>query len=1099
MRRRRVAWLALAVAAACTPPGAPAKAIAVPWKAARTNGGSLAGARWAYVPRRAAPLGSRERLDDAKTLLFGGHGERWIVDAPAGAALAAGELADEPLIALARPPSGAWLFVGAGGTVYEATDPIGPFVRVLAPPEPVARVDGAGGLLAAVTRRGTLLVSRDGGASFARAAIDGFVSDVALSSDVHALALVQPERLFATRDGGATWTLVDAPSVGASRLVRGANGSVAVVGWYSALTWSPDARPTLRDKLPPPPSFALDAELAPAPDAGAVREGRAFVRRGTFLTAIPPSKRGEPWSLGQAKLGERLTSAPLPGTEGCTRLAIDGDDRYLVAACSAVPRGASVAIVRVLRWANAALEPEALAWPLEGPLGDARVAVGPEARVMAWGACRPGGAKACDPDVPLLLTRWETLSSDAVTAAASASAVAAGHAGVDAGSPWLAASAPALGGRPFALRFGAGDSAFLVARRAKPRDVALFVSHDGGHSFEPRELGVPDDPRLAANLSTSEPGVVAIAFEGAAPAVVLTDDDGRVVSSSRPPRGSSAAHVGVDGRRALLVEGAEVSESLDGGATWEQLGPQASLRCDPKQKCDHPIVCAPEGCLVGASVARVGWGASRSERRVDPDAPLATAPRAPPLAAPIVCRLAKEKWTPLPKGLFHVPTATDAERGKSAWATFAEDPLRGSFTMVHAQLGSGKIEETTLLAPVRDPATVAVAVSARANGESDQVEGAAAVRFSTANDRGDLEIAWANLFEGQVSRAVIAGAEPPAPNVNFSPRPAPVTALPNVSIAGTARVTLLSITAGGIFVRPLLASGDPPLYFVDHRGRVEKSGYPGFPSITLDGQTLGAVVDAVRVDGKSVPVANVRPDGQAHDALTGDSVGLVRARPRGHGFVFDALSLAPSTQSPFRVTTSTGFSYLGDVPLYVVRTESFDGGVAVDLFPFRADGAVVGPSFASPSQLDASVRFRACTAADRAKTPRVVVPPELGTRRAIVIEGPDGARFATLLSDHFALYGTRASPCVAALDGVPVREEDGAIVLDGADGALVYPGDLEHSWFFRVGAEPNTADARAMRCRVDPNAALPPALEAALESGVVRPKAKPLPGVRVRP
>jgi hypothetical protein len=397
--------------------------------------------------------------------------------------------------------------------------------------------------------------------------------------------------------------------------------------------------------------------------------------------------------------------------------------------------------------------------------------------------------------------------------------------------------------------------------------------------------------------------------------------------------------------------------------------------------------------------------------------------------------------------------------------------------MVQALTG-GKIEETPMLPPVKDGATMALGMT------DNQVEGAAAVRFPL-NEQRRFEVVWANLFEGKVSRAVVDDAVALRTGGNYEPR--------GIGLAASAKWRLLSITAGGIFFAPVSAS-DAPLYFLDHRGRAERSNYPGFPQKTLDGSSLFAAADAVRVDGKTVPVANVHPDAERREgALTADAVGLVRARPQGASFVFDSLALAPSSTSPFGVTADTSFAYIGDAPLFVVRSFSEALGVtSVDLFPFRADGPVVGARSSAPTQADAAAKPRACTAADRTKTARVVVPWEPGTRRGIVVEAPDGTRFSALASNAMVLYGTPESPCIAAIDGVPVREEDGAPAGDEADRVLVYPGDMEHGWFFRAGVDGNTIETRPMRCRVDPNVSLPPALERVIESGARVPTRAPI-------
>ncbi|MCU0685514.1 MAG: hypothetical protein MUF34_25275, partial [Polyangiaceae bacterium] len=277
--RRAWGWAFLALGAGCSGATADRRGVAPPaaWSPREPAPGATS-ARWAYLPARPARLSGRVSLGQGNDLLFGARGERWLWQEGSPRAEAAGELADQDLVAASRSASGAWLFVGHKGSLYEAASPLGPFLRARTPPEPVVRADAQGRTLLAVTARGTLLRSEDAGASFRTASPGpGAVADVALLDAQIGLALTHPERLLATADGGATWAPVDAPAVGAFRLLHETSGGVGIVGVERALLWRPGHPVDRLAAAPTPATLALEAELAPAPDASELREGRGAI------------------------------------------------------------------------------------------------------------------------------------------------------------------------------------------------------------------------------------------------------------------------------------------------------------------------------------------------------------------------------------------------------------------------------------------------------------------------------------------------------------------------------------------------------------------------------------------------------------------------------------------------------------------------------------------------------------------------------------------------------------------------------------------------------------------------------------------------------
>lgn len=1005
-----------------------------------------------YAPRRPQGLlGSRVQADGA-TLAWGRGGERWLFRS--NDAEAAGDLAPEELIGLALSNAGALRFVGRSGTMYEAASALAPFTRVVATHVAASTVAASGTNVAVVGHDGELTWSRDGGETWKRIALDAhWVTDVRIDGE-RGVVLGLPERLFSTADGGATFSRLVAPTVGASRLITPRAGVVSAIGYQSAIEISGDSVRTV-DAAERAAEPSLAVQLRSVVDAGDLARGRGFIWKGTAYVAVTTrEKAGMPLGLGRAKLGERLDITPLAGTERCQDLALAGDDRALYAACTVTQRGSGRGRIKILRYTNTAEAPEELAGALEGSAAT-RLALGPADQLIVWGACRRTQER-CDIDTPLWLGQWETAVE-----------------GVEPeGSPWGATRAPALAGGVLDVKFaGRGAVAYLIGRRAKSGELGLFVSKDAGRTFEPRELSLSAGaPPTNATLSVIEPGVVTVAMEGPTPEVVLADEDGRALSSGSPPVKSAGVRLGVAGRRALAVAPTEAWESADAGVSWTSLGEVGALRCPDSRPCSHPVSCTREGCVVGAKVSRIGWGGEASApREMDGEPPPPPSRTLGTSAPPVVCRLRKDKWVKLPPNVAP-PGAGDAERGRWAFATFAVDRTTTAVTMIHGS-AAGRIEEAQLLPKLAKADGVAVVAL-------PQVEGAAAMRFVTREPsakpevialgrRGDLEtaqpsaieVAWENLFEGKLSRATLRPTPPITTSFGDSPDPGP---------AREARPALLSISAGGIYVRPA-ADDSAEIFFIDHAGKVERSAYAAWPTKTRLGEPLQVNADAVRVGTTTVPFAIARS--AARTTGNNDQHAATGLLGRGRGFGF---AIAPAKDGALGLDTHTSFSYAGGAPLLVVETQHAQSG-AWDIltFPFRADG-VVGDAKVAPTQARAIEKPRVCTADDRAKTPRIVAPAETGTRRAVLIEGPDGSRFAALASSTMVLFGTDASPCQAALDANPSRNLDPG---EESFRALVSFGE-QSGWLFRGAKE---IEARPMTCRVDPKAEVPQELSRDLD------------------
>jgi hypothetical protein len=125
------------------------------------------------------------------------------------------------------------------------------------------------------------------------------------------------------------------------------------------------------------------------------------------------------------------------------------------------------------------------------------------------------------------------------------------------------------------------------------------------------------------------------------------------------------------------------------------------------------------------------------------------------------------------------------------------------------------------------------------------------------------------------------------------------------------------------------------------------------------------------------------------------------------------------------------------------------------------------------TQFDLANVPRACNAADRAASPRVVVPYQTGTRHPVLVTDPVEP-MRVLLTGDAVLYGAPSSACAAAYDATVVPESASV----PAERAIISVDALDRSWLFRFADgsrdQPRSLEYRAMSCRFDPTSEKPP-------------------------
>lgn len=1010
---------------------------------------------WRYHPPQPARVNAELSLPTGERVLAGRRGERWLVQAGGQGVAAASVLAPEDLVGILRAPDGGFIFVGSSGVSYEARTAIAPFFRSSAPLEPLASVTSSGSAIVGIRRDRGLLRSDDGGATWKPAGPSGvkFVS-VLLGEDERGLALAVPESLFQTRDAGRTFTPLAARSVGAFGLERLPDRSVGVVSALGMFRYR-EGREQPLESLPSLPVAGAGELKAPrGPSAAALLEGRAAATAGAYYELALGEKAGS-WQLISGTVSGPLTSRPVAELGSCRALRLAAFERALAVACFRA--GAESATQPIEIWtsddAGRSFQPSEPA--VDGNLAGFRMALGAERTLLLSGVCPSHGAGAgCAPQG---IARR--------TPSAKAARGGAKHA-FDISS----AATPSLADAALALSFSLdGRVAYAVGRRTKGGVLAVFVSRDGGKSYEAQDLTLPTGEesdgeerweRSASGvrvdaLVPAEDGTLGLSVSRYRSRIWLVlDEHGRVLSVARPPE--PRALLGVAGSRALAVASAsnEVWESLDGGATFRSLGRLPIDVCTSESSCEVPLACTPYGCAVGSDISRLGWGGQADDEAwmLPAPAPAGVDYSAPRLKTPIGCALDAAAWQPL-DGVTELPDAHRSAIGKATWFAIGVDSARSAaWVWTAGQGGKPKLERHVLLAPSDRGRSQAFTVW-------PQIEGAAALRYQVPDSSAEsahllnVEVGWLNLFDGRPRRAVLPDGGAYAPG-DFGR---------GARGAQEASPALLSIAGPGLYLRLHRAAGDAqPTYFFDGQ-RVETLPAVAWPAPSV----RGTRTEMVYVAGRHVPIM-----------LIGRGSAVVRASFLDGRQQLDAFASGVLDPARFGLTQSPNIAYVGERSGQVIET--FDSATAraeAQLFPFRAQGDVLDPPIDVPTQLSLGEKPERCSAAVEAATPRVVAEHYAGTRHPVIVsDGGDAPQ--AFLTGAAVLHGTPGAACVAAFDAEQVAPDGGAASAASAATAMraVLPfGDLTRSYLFRFSARSGAVQVeyRTMSCKLDPSAEVP--------------------------
>jgi photosystem II stability/assembly factor-like uncharacterized protein len=996
-------------------------------------------ARWRYHPREASTLLAETRLPDGRTVYAGARGERWLADPRAGVAEAASTMAPEDLVAIARRGE-RWLFVGRSGASYESSSPLGVFERANAPLEALVHVSAAGSSLFGLRRDGAIRRSQDAGASWTRVGPEGTrFEDVVVDADGKGLALSVPEALWETLDYGASFHRLDLPRAAVEDVALDGSAGLSVVTplgdrrFVSEPVKSlvPLGRPVKRR------AHALAHPAPLGPSAASLVEGRAVVDRDRWLEAR--LTQGGAFSLVTGTLSGKLSIAELAPAKGCVEVHLAGFGSTLYLSCARQrPRGITQPF-ELSRSNDGGKTWSTEPYVPEGQSDALIMAVGAGDNLVVSGVC-PAEARGpgCRP-AGVQLRR-----------------AAEGDAGKRLGL--IPAATPGLSASAFGAVFGGdGRTLYVLGRRSKGESFTVFVSRDGGATFEARDvesLAAPNDERASVRgvletAAAAEDGTVAfVVMSRGHRSWLVVDDDGRPLAVSRPP--TDNARVGAVGQRGLAFDPSsrESWESLDGGATWTPLG---KLPVDPcagagGSSCAVPIACTAYGCLIGDALSRIGWRepehAAVLSAPVSAEGPRRTERR---VAAPFSCALDPGEWRHL-GGVSAAPTAAEAALGKSAWIARRTDPRSASVSVLHAKVGANSaIEEIPLLAPKPHPEELAYY-------SAGQLEGVVALRYTPPSfktpELRNVEIAWDDSMFGHVGHAVIPDAGP-FQHDDFDEGKVG---------AKIAHPALLSIAHGGVYAR-----------LHGNLGEAQ-------PTFFVDGRTVETIPPAVFVaQDKRRFGTDMTHLGHAHAPVWLDAGTAIRGRRGDRGWVFDGAALGFTAPEEFGLVEHASIAYVGErSALQLVTTDIAGREWKALLYPFRADGAVFDEPVRVPAQLDLPPAPRACAPADLA-TPRVVAPYQPGSRHPVLVtDAVEPMR--VLLTADAVLHGTPDAPCVAAYDATLVSSELSS--SPQSEQAVLSMTSPERAWLFRKEQAPGSPTPeltyRTMSCRVDPDAEVPP-------------------------
>lgn len=988
---------------------------------------ALSPGEFSYRSRTADLRDARETEVGGQRLLLGANGQRWLGGKKKDAALvSASHLAPEPLVAAGwaagdRP----YWFVGKSGRVYRAQTPLGAFEQeaVTHPPEALVRVAAANGAILGLTTGRRVLRSSDQGQVWSRVNIAESVADVALLPSGVGLVLVSPEALLQTRDGGQTFELLKAPPMGALRL-EAYEGGIDVYGVLGQRRWVPSDPSKFEAVAPRARGTGVGpASLQTFADASSVANGTGLLDQWYYVEV---EGSGTDVVLWRGRANEALEKVPVT-VNGCRepRLAGNRGDLYLI--CGAL--AGKIGVLRVYQSRDEGRSFEELPYKVRGDAGLLEV-ISWRGNLVWSGICPPDAEPTgCTPSG----VHYAELK------AGKASFRELGLLG--------------LSGTAMAMTVtvsNTSDRLFVFGATNKGDELSLFSGTDASSAFAVEPLRGVRVPRSGtSNIDVEVPawgedGYVAATVYDARlghSQLVIADEEGRVLQVRTGP--TDASHVSGIGMKALAVEprSGEAWESLDGGEQWQSIGRVPSELCAAtrQQSCEVNIACFAQGCLVSDHIVRLGWGGQKGVLEQPPDVEFEKPKVA--LQSPIVCRVAEDAmWRAIPGG--QIPEATGASVNDVDWFTHHVDWTKASVTAFEMDYpgvdGAGRIgslrEEVVL--DNRPDAAEWILFS------SSQTEGVAALRGKVGS--ASLEVAWRNLFRATKTHRWSL-------KVNEGESADQWSNIPTRYLARAGQPGLVSISAGGVFVRPGSDEFHAHTWLIQEDGATRELPPFAWTDLAAGGRTEMSQVGPIPLGLK----------------LFRNGAVLVSATLEKGSWTANALSVGVDNPAQFNLHQSYDLGYLDGQPHYHLWQVGSGHSEAL-LFPLQPGAAVLGQpiTVASQSALGGGDEPRVCSSSERRGT-RVIAPAESDTMHPVVVRH-NSEPTKIFLTRNAVVYGKREAACVAAYEGESVSRVKSEEVQ-----VLVRPQLNQPSWTFRRAAGDVAFEYRAMSCEFDVNEPIP--------------------------
>ena len=1032
MKRRtysRLAWVSqLAVlAVACSPASPPPPNLGVhplPTVDAALDGPTfLSPSHWylSGTPRWQAS-GSLP-LDAGETLWFGEGGERWLEGVKG--LVGSDSLIPEKIVGAQRV-DGSFRFVGESGAVYLSKDALGAATKAGKGVDKPRTVTVAKSSIFVVDHAGELLRSADGKV-YSKVDVtgrDGPVVDVAMSGQ-NGLLVVAPQRLFATKDEGVTWTPVKSPGDGV-RGIRSELGTIVLEGIdknYQLDT----AYGTFSEYTGSSARRASGPKWATA-DASAFRE-RHMDGKHVVEVVSEGKQTTRSWSFAAYDLGQSATPRHLEELDGCDAVHSAVRGETVVLTCDArgsvaggvdkdasgpirqgygrnggLPDGGTLGFVTKILRSDDFGRTFREDGTVEGGIptrGDEALAIGESGWLYLSARCGQGYQAACLP-ARIRPTTGGNFS----------------ELGADDDQKIVSFASNALQTTVYAIQADGDDARLLRFRAgsAAAEDLGTVGSHvDTG----------------SVSLSLDDDGTVHGFTRSGATAKAFTYKDGAGMAAvNLPPEVTRAAFGGIHGLAQSQKNTTTGYETNDGGKTWGKVAlPEFVNDID---------ACNALGCIVDRGV-RVGWDAPMPMDTTDA---AAAKDGKPVYSKPLRCS-AKDKWIALGGGW--LPTIENVDHASNRWVMPARSK-DGTISLVANKRGDAvtKTTSTALLGAAPQPPKFGAGTTMHV-----QPDGVVVLRYSYARERKgpgrfnpvDASIVWYRDATGKVSRASVPKMPPfrveKDPRGEFGPTD-PYRTLPEV----------LTLGPKGVYFRSPAVDqetdddGNPKatktaLVLLRDDGKIDRLKFPA------------------EVDGDHAAAWSI--DGTL--AITGASSEQWRMFLPNDGRVVSWAVMGGLDDAEAPVSYFT----MGGKPLFVATLRSPARAWGI---PMRTD-VDLGPSFVMPTQKSLGDMPKACDGVPTGDPGSYAfdAPWVNGSRHPVIVDIDGVAQI--LATDRARVRGTQAGAgkdaCVAAMEALPGDSGSGD---DVQYGALIFPDDLTHSILFqaKTGDWPATIAARTLEC-----------------------------------